>query len=150
MAAAVSLVCAAGELVGRVVAVADGDTLTVLVSGATVVVRLGEIDAPEKGQSFGKQSKQSLATMCFGQTARVHELGKDRYGRTLGRVKCADVDVNLEQVKLGLAWVYTKYSHDVTLLAAQHQARLTRSGLWSDVSATPPWEWRREPHRAAP
>ena len=39
----------AEELFGKVVRVADGDTLTVLVSRKQIKVRLTEIDAPERG-----------------------------------------------------------------------------------------------------
>lgn len=47
----------AAEFSGKVVAVADGDTLTVLVDRHQVKVRLTEIDAPEKDQPFGNRSK---------------------------------------------------------------------------------------------
>lgn len=44
---------------GRVVAVADGDTLTVLdANNHTTKVRLHAIDAPEKAQAFGQASKR--------------------------------------------------------------------------------------------
>jgi endonuclease YncB( thermonuclease family) len=45
----------AEELVGRVVRVHDGDTLTVLVDDTQIRVRLTDIDAPELGQAFGKR-----------------------------------------------------------------------------------------------
>lgn len=51
----------ASELAGRVVAVADGDTLTLLVSRQQIKVRLLDIDAPERKQPFGTRSRQSLA-----------------------------------------------------------------------------------------
>jgi endonuclease YncB( thermonuclease family) len=92
----------AGELAGRVVSIADGDTLTVLVGKKQVRVRLVDIDAPEKKQPFGSRSRQSLTDMCAGKDARVAEQGKDRYGRTLGRVFCAGVDANAAHVRRGM------------------------------------------------
>jgi len=86
----------AAELASRVVAVADGDTLTVLVSRQQIRVCLTEIDAPERKQPFGTRSRQSLADLCHGKPARVESTRADRYGRTLGRVYCAGVDANAE------------------------------------------------------
>lgn len=128
----------------KVVGVADGDTLTVLIDGRTQLkVRLLEIDAPENRQAFGNRSKQSLSDMCFGKQARVESSGIDRYGRTLGRVYCAGVDSNAEQVKRGMAWVYDRYVKDRSLYAVQESARGARVGLWADVNPIPPWEFRR-------
>jgi len=87
---------AAGEFVGKVVKVQDGDTLTVLVDRKQVRVRLVDIDAPERKQPFGTRSRQSLSEICGGKTAQIDDRGKDRYGRTLGRVSCAGVDANAE------------------------------------------------------
>ena len=55
----------ADELRGRVVGVADGDTLTVLdVGRQQIKVRLAEIDAPEKKQPYGQRSKQALSDLA--------------------------------------------------------------------------------------
>lgn len=54
----------AGDLVGRVVKIADGDTLTILVSRQQIKVRQTYIDAPELWQTFGHRSRQSLANLC--------------------------------------------------------------------------------------
>lgn len=70
----------AKTLQGRVVSVADGDTLTILVNRQQVKVRLADIDAPESKQPFGTRSRQSLATLCFNKEARLETQGKDRYG----------------------------------------------------------------------
>ena len=124
------------------VSIQDGDTLTVLVSRKQIKVRLTEIDAPERKQPFGTRSRQSLAEMCAGKDARIAEQGKDRYGRTLGRVTCAGVDANAEQVRRGMAWVYDRYVTDRALYAVQGDAKAARRGLWHDQNPVPPWEWR--------
>ena len=135
---------AADELVGRVVSIADGDTLTLLVSRQQIKVRLLDIDAPERRQPFGTRSRQSLADLCHGKPARVESTGADRYGRTLVRVHCAGVDANAEQVRRGMAWVYVQYApKDSPLYAVQAEARAARRGLWQDAGPMPPWEWRR-------
>ena len=128
---------------GRVVSVADGDTITVLVERQQVKVRLVEIDAPEKAQAFGNRSKQSLSDMCFDKEAQILEKGKDRYGRTLGRVYCVGIDTSAEQVRRGMAWVYDKYVTDHSLYQLQNEARTANRGLWYDPEPAPPWEWRR-------
>src|SRR3970040_1841997 len=90
---------ALADFTGRVVKVSDGDTLTVLVNKEQVRVRLDGIDAPERGQAFGKRSRQSLSDLCAAKQAHVAERGKDRYGRTIGVVTCAAVEANSEQVR---------------------------------------------------
>lgn len=57
------------DTTGLFVSVHDGDTLTVLVGKQQVKVRLAEIDAPELRQPFSNRSKQSLANLCFQQSA---------------------------------------------------------------------------------
>jgi endonuclease YncB( thermonuclease family) len=146
--AAALLICAgassAAELVGRVVSIQDGDTLTILVSRKQIRVRLTEIDAPERRQPFGTRSRQSLSEMCAGREARVLDQGNDRYGRTLGRVICAGTDANAEQVRRGMAWVFERYApKDSQLYSVQREARAARRGLWHDSNPVPPWEWRR-------
>lgn len=128
---------------GRVVSIADGDTITVLVEHQQVKVRLVEIDAPEKAQAFGNRSKHSLSDMCFGKDALIQEKSKDRYGRTLGRVFCDEIDANAEQVRRGMAWVYDKYVTDHSLYLLQDEARAANRGLWYDSDPVPPWDWRR-------
>lgn len=132
------------DFTGKVVAVADGDTITVLRDKEQVKVRLAEIDAPEKAQAFGNKSKQVLSALVYGKAVLVVEQGHDRYKRTIGRVYQGDVDVSAEQIKQGMAWVYRKYSKDKTLLPLEDEAKAQRLGLWADVEPVPPWEWRRK------
>lgn len=102
------LICVLGNsetFNGRVVGIADGDTVTVLTASKEQhKIRLAEIDAPEKNQPFGVKSKQSLSDLCFGKEAEVIPSAIDRYKRTVAHVKCAGIDANAEQVTRGMAW----------------------------------------------
>ncbi|MCB1884033.1 MAG: thermonuclease family protein [Geminicoccaceae bacterium] len=136
----------AEEIRGRVVAITDGDTLTVLDHAHTQIkIRLAEIDTPEKGQPYGSQAKLLLSDLAFGHEVTVDVQDTDRYGRSVGRVHAASVDVNAEMVRAGAAWAYRQYLHDVSLLALEAEARDARRGLWALPKAqrTPPWDWRR-------
>jgi endonuclease YncB( thermonuclease family) len=129
---------------GKVVGIADGDTLTVLTdSKRQHKIRLAEIDAPEKHQPFGTKSKQSLSHLCFGKEAEIAPRVKDRYQRIVARVKCDGVDANAEQVNRGMAWVYRRYAKDHDLYVLEHGAKVEKRGLWADSSPTPPWQWRK-------
>lgn len=133
----------ATTLVGWVVKIADGDTLTMLIDGRQERIRLSDIDTPERKQPYGTRAKQALANLTFGKTISVETTKRDRYGRVIGRVTVDGVDVNAELVRLGYAWVYRKYSNDAELLRLEQTARNERLGLWADGNAIPPWEWRR-------
>ena len=138
------------DAAARVVAVHDGDTVTVRENKRTLRVRLTEIDAPELGQPYGKRAKWSLSDLCFGKAAELETRGRDRYGRLLARLKCEGVDANAEQVRRGLAWVYTRYARaNSPLYALQHAAQAAGLGLWADPTPIAPWEWRRQRRAAA-
>lgn len=137
-----------GIVVGRVVAVADGDTLTVLDDyDRQHRIRLFGIDAPEKAQPFGNQAKKSLSSKVFGSSVRVQIVDVDRYGREVGRIYLGNRFINLEQVRDGYAWRYAEFDRHHEFDRAELEARRHRRGLWSAPHPTPPWEFRRA-HRA--
>ena len=106
----------AETLTERVVAVADGDTVTVLDSiNVQHKVRVAGIDAPEKKQAFGNRSKDHLAELVAGKSVDVEWTKRDRYQRIVGKVMvvapaCSaphcpkTVDAGLAQIRTGLAW----------------------------------------------
>jgi micrococcal nuclease len=135
---------AANSHLWRVVKVYDGDTVTCLDDmNQEQKVRLAGIDAPEARQDFGQVSRQALAGMVFGKTIEVVDEGRDRYGRWIGRLYTAGIDVNQQMVATGNAWHYADYSKDPSLAAAQAQAQAQRIGIWSQPNPTPPWEYRK-------
>ena len=153
LAVLAGVVCAgalfAEPIIGRVVGVADGDTITVLDAlKHQHKIRLSGIDAPEGGQAFGQNSKRALSDCAFGKNATVEGDKTDRYGRTVGRVVVAGVDCNLRQVELGMAWHYVKYASErpaaesKLYAAAEAAARAAKRGLWADPHPMPPSDWR--------
>jgi endonuclease YncB( thermonuclease family) len=146
----VSLACQAATIEGLVVAVADGDTVTVLDADKVQhKIRLAGIDAPEKKQDFGQRSKQSLSDLVFSKTVAVETDKKDRYGREIGKVLVNGVDANLEQVQRGFAWHYKAYEREQSANDrklydfAESEARAAKSGLWRDAEPVPPWDYRK-------
>ena len=91
-----SLPVLATGLVGKVVSVADGDTVTVLDADRVQhKIRLSGIDAPERAQAFGKRSREYLASMVAGQQVAVETDKTDRFGRSIGKVLLQGRDINL-------------------------------------------------------
>ena len=89
---------------GKVVGVADGDTITVLRGKEQVRIRLNAVDTPEKRQAFGKKAKKFTADMVAGKVVEVRPTTQDRYGRTVARVLVGDSSLNEALVKAGYAW----------------------------------------------
>lgn len=145
-----SLVASAETITGRVVGVTDGDTLTVKdASDQQFKIRLAGIDAPEKGQPFGNRAKESLSEMVFSKQVVVESNKEDRYRRKVGKVQHAGMDVNLEQVRKGMAWHYTTYAKEQApadreaYANAEAEAKAQRRGLWQENTPSAPWEFRR-------
>ena len=134
----------AETLEGKVIKIADGDTLTLLTpSNQQVKIRLAGVDTPERKQPFGNKAKQALSNLAFQKQALVEIAAKDRYGRTIGVVFVDGLNVNAELVKQGMAWVYRKYTDDERLYVLESEAKQAKRGLWLDENPIPPWEWRR-------
>lgn len=148
----------AEALVGHVVGVTDGDTITVLdVNNNRYKIRLSGIDAPEKEQPYGTRAKQHLSELVFQKSVTVQWDKRDRYGRIVGKVmvqspdcpSCPrDLDTGQAQLSVGLAWWYQKYAKEQSpddrrrYEYEENAARARRVGLWSDPAPVPPWQFR--------
>jgi endonuclease YncB( thermonuclease family) len=144
-------------LEGRIVHVADGDTVTLLAGDGQHRIRLASIDAPETGhgrdkpgQPYARASRRSLEQMVAGRTLQARCYEKDRYGRDVCDLPAqgGQETANRRQVAAGYAWANTvrhgEYLRDKALPALERQARDARKGLWAQPGAVAPWVWRHE------
>lgn len=74
------------EFTAKIIAVLDGDTVLVRREGGLVKIRLAEIDAPEKAQTFGETSKRSLSGMVLDKQVKVVSHAVDQYGRMVAHL----------------------------------------------------------------
>lgn len=134
------------EIIGKVVRISDGDTITIIdnLDNGRFRIRLYGIDAPEKKQDFGQKAKQYLSSLIFGKEVKVRFKEIDRYGRIVGKVYLNNNEINIEMLKAGMAWHYSRYDQTPTYITAEKQARKNGIGLWSMKNPIPPWEFRRK------
>lgn len=137
------------NITGKVIGISDGDTLTVLDTNQVQhKVRLAGIDAPEKKQAFGQKSKESLSDCAYLKQVKIEGEKLDKYGRLIGKVIVNNQDCNLIQIAKGMAWHYKKYQKEqssidrLTYSNEEIKAKNNRLGLWNDMNAIPPWEFR--------
>ena len=131
------------EITGLVTRVVDGDTIHVTVGLTKHVIRLSEIDTPERDQPWGRQASRALADKLNRAKVTVLTTETDRYGRLVGKVLHGSRDINREMVREGHAWVYRQYLHDRSLLEDERTARQRKVGLWGSNHPIEPWRWRR-------
>jgi micrococcal nuclease len=130
------------ELVGKVIGITDGDTITILQDNVQYKIRLLDIDAPEKKQAFGQASKQFLSTLIAGKIVHVTYHKYDRNKRVLGTVYCDGKNINELMVQNGMAWHFKKYSSSAIFSNLELKARQQKIGLWQDINPIAPWDFR--------
>ena len=133
------------EITGKVIAVSDGDTISVLddLDKGRFRIRLDKIDAPEKKQAFGGRSKQYLSSLIFGRQVKIRYRKIDSYGRISGIVYYNGTEINLKMVQEGFAWHYSYYDKTPAYIEAELLARTKKKGLWQDPQAVDPRTFRR-------
>lgn len=135
---------------GKVTSIVDGDTIRVLIeSGQEAEVRLAGIDAPEHRQVFGSESTRNLSNLVLNKTVNLDCNAIDQYQRLVCRVLLpSGEDVDLDQVKAGMAWHYKQFQRQQTATdriaygAAEDGARRLRVGLWADAHPVQPQDFR--------
>lgn len=136
---------------GKVIVVFDGDTIAWVneENQDTLRIRLYGVDAPEKAQPFGKESKDFATTLCLGKTVLFDSIDTDVFGRRLGKIITLEgVELNQELLKNGLAWHFKRYSKgskdSLLYTTLQKEAKQQKKGLWIQENPIAPWKYRSE------
>lgn len=137
------------KLEGKVISIADGDTVTVLDANKEQhKIRFAGVDAPESAQPYGNAAKKYLSSLIGSKDVCVEWDKNDKYNRKVGVIRLDGKDINYEMVKAGYAWHYKKYQEeqkpeDRTLYSdAQDKAKSDVIGLWSEPDPIEPDAWR--------
>lgn len=131
----------------------DGDTITAVNSLQSLKIRFCGIDAPEKAQTGGIESRDYLRSLLdkAGRKVNISPIETDRYGRTVAEIS-AVIDgrkllINEEMVRAGHAYHYARYSsncpHKKAIENAESIAKSQRIGVWSNPNNIKPWDYRR-------
>ncbi|MCZ6619478.1 MAG: thermonuclease family protein [Gammaproteobacteria bacterium] len=102
---------------------------------------MGEIDAPERNQRWGKEATEALIAKVLQREVRLLVTGADRYGRIVGTLYLEDRNVNAEMVAEGHAWAST-YTKNESMRDLERKAKADNVGLWSTDEPVSPSAWR--------
>jgi endonuclease YncB( thermonuclease family) len=117
-----------------VTGVPSGDTLQVADGARTVEVRLADIGAPHGSDFYAPAARALLTAMVEGRTVKVTVTGRSGPDRVFGRVFSGVLDVNLELVRRGAAWMCIEYATDTDYLPFQRSAQREQLGLWASAN----------------
>jgi endonuclease YncB( thermonuclease family) len=137
---------------GTVESVSDGDTLRVLIDGEEIKVRLCGVDAPEKAQPLGSESKAFLEKLVqnAGGKVGIVETDTDRYGRMVAEVFFVlgetEQSAQEELLKAGMVYVYPQYvgscPNGEVFKRVEAIAQRSKAGVWARNNERP-WDYRR-------
>ena len=145
------------DFTAKVRKIVDGDTIHVVDKyGNQFKIRLTGIDAPEKNQAYGLESKNQLSEAINNRWVFLESKpneGKpytvDRYKRVLAKVILNGADINLLQISSGYAWHFKRYqnqqspSDQKAYDYAEKNAKKNQLGLWEEKKPIAPWKWRK-------
>ena len=124
----------------------DGDTIAIDPRCRGIKwIRLASIDAPEIEQQLGKESRNSLASLCNRKEVQINVITIDKYNRAVAQVLVDGVDASVFQVRQGMAFPF--FLHDSNkgqIMIANAQARESRLGVWGLTNIVIPSQFRAE------
>lgn len=139
----------ANTLYGRVIAVHDGQTMTIENTGRSIKVALMHAAPPEKDQPYADIARQHLADLVLNRQVTVEYTGLGAGNQLVARVFCDNRDIGLQMIRDGVAWFDRREMSELdeaerrVYAASEEAARNEHRGLWHDGAPTPPWEWQQ-------
>jgi Staphylococcal nuclease homologue/Excalibur calcium-binding domain len=64
------------------------------------------------------------------------------YGRYIATIFLNTLNINLTQIKRGLAWAYRQYVREQIYITTETYAKIHRLGLWIQPNPVAPWVYR--------
>lgn len=135
----------------KVIKVSDGDTISVkklknnVLDGDLIKVRLYGVDAPEKDQDFGYESKKALMNYVSNKMIEIDIKSKDRYGRSVGILYVDGRNINEELLRDGYVWYYEQYDkNNERSRLLQENAMKNKLGLFAKKGYVEPWNFRKQ------
>jgi endonuclease YncB( thermonuclease family) len=127
-----------------VIAVPEGDVLSLDKAGETIRVRLWGIDAPEPGQPFADEALAKVKELVLGKAVKVDEVAQDSAGMPVAKVSYGlDSDLGETLVAEGLAWWDRRRASEARALKMGNaEALLEKKGLWAEEAPLAPWDYR--------
>ena len=136
------------DYMGVVTRIIDGDSLIVQHDDSSNKLRLRYIDAPEKSQDYGNESKKFLESLVLHKYILVSTEYNDRYGRQLADIYIHNdkesIYINAKMIKSGNAWVYRTYRSNTYLMNLENHARINKKGLWISRNPIEPYLFRKK------
>jgi len=117
----------------KVLKVIDGDSFSIPPDQS---IRLANLNAPELGLCFGKESKENLEKLILNRNVKIEKTGKDSFNRIIALVYLDDQLINETMIKNGWA----KYASGGTtdkeitglLKKRGEEAKKNQLGVWSE------------------
>ena len=134
----------------------DGDSFRVSDGDREIKVRICGIDAPEKDQALGTESRDYLRNLIAQGKGRITliETDTDQYGRTVAEAFIPtgngdeEIHLNSQMVAAGMAYVYPQYvgscPNGSRMEAAESDAKQQALGVWANPNSQKPWDYRRQ------
>lgn len=131
------------EFVARVVAVHEGDRISIHHKGRIEVIALKGIDCPQLKQPYGNKAKQVTQAYVGTREVVVRGIQRNRQGQIVADIFLPDGrNIAYELIKEGLAWSQRGGNERQTYRDEEDLAMAAGKGLWADRNPIPPWKWQ--------
>lgn len=109
----------------------------------TYLVKMADIEAPELGQPYGPEAKNYLKSTIYNQRITVKIRGNADKETVRGELYFGKKNLNREMIRRGLAWS-DRSNGDSMYRSLENDAHSDGTGLWSDVAAEYPADFRKK------